>query len=198
MHFRATGLDLPATESRTYGLPREYAVALVLTGVERAPPKVEAGGSNPPGAARFDARKARSPRLIARRLETASSAAKAHRVTLDDEPDKRAGAVLKTDRRREARGEQDLRHPPFLDSEPVGRPASVGSGLGAERAADRVRRCPPPWRVNRTGAPARLRTPMAPKGVRLMSSALRHKRSRPAGCTPAPLRSLQPRHHFAG
>jgi hypothetical protein len=112
MHFRATGLDLPATESRTYGLPREYAVALVLTGVERAPPKVEAGGSNPPGAARFDARKARSPRLIARRLETASSAAKAHRVTLDDEPDKRAGAVLKTDRRREALGSRTsvIRH----------------------------------------------------------------------------------------
>ena len=62
-------------------------------------------------------------------------------------------------------------------------------------AGDQGLRCPPPWRVNRTGAPARLRTPMAPKGVRLRSSALRHERSRQAGRTPAPLRSLQPRHH---
>ena len=45
-------------------------------------------------------------------------------------------------------------------------------------AGDQGLRCPPPWRVNRTGAPARLRTPMAPKGVRLRSSALRHERSR--------------------
>lgn len=58
-------------------------------------------------------------------------------------------------------------------------------------AGDQGLRCPPPWRVNRTGAPARLRTPMAPKGVRLRSSALRHQRSRQAGRTPAPLRSLQ-------
>jgi hypothetical protein len=53
-------------------------------------------------------------------------------------------------------------------------------------AGDQGLRCPPPWRVNRTGAPARLRTPMAPKGVRLKSSALRHKRSRQAGRAPAP------------
>ena len=45
-------------------------------------------------------------------------------------------------------------------------------------AGDQGLRCPPFWRVNRTGAPARLRTPMAPKGVRLRSSALRHERSR--------------------
>ena len=52
--------------------------------------------------------------------------------------------------------------------------------------------------VNRTGAPARLRTPMAPKGVRLRSSALRHQRSRQAGRTPAPLRSLQAPAPFRG
>ena len=65
-------------------------------------------------------------------------------------------------------------------------------------AGDQGLRCPPPWRVNRTGAPARLRTPMAPKGVRLRSSALRHQRSRQAGRTPAPLRSLQASAPFRG
>ena len=56
-------------------------------------------------------------------------------------------------------------------------------------AGDQGLRCPPPWRVNRTGAPARLRTPMAPKGVRLRSSALRQFRLKLAAtlrsaCTP--------------
>jgi hypothetical protein len=37
-----------------------------------------------------------------RRLETAALAAKADGAALDDEPDKRAGAALKTDGRREA------------------------------------------------------------------------------------------------
>ena len=43
-------------------------------------------------------------------------------------------------------------------------------------AGDQGLRCPPSWRVNRTGAPARLRTPMAPQDVRLRSSALRQFR----------------------
>ena len=55
-----------------------------------------------------------------RSLETAASAAKADRATLDDEPDKRAGAALKTDGRREALGARTsvIRH---LDSEPARR-----------------------------------------------------------------------------
>ena len=52
--------------------------------------------------AKFDARKARGPPFNGR-LETAvPAAAKAVRAALDDEPDKRAGAALKTDGRREA------------------------------------------------------------------------------------------------
>lgn len=74
---------------------------------------------------------------------------------MDGQPDKRAGAALKTDGR-ETAGEHVLDHPPFqhhpytlkikdissifgcfstthLGSEPAGRPASVGSGVGALR-----------------------------------------------------------------
>jgi hypothetical protein len=60
------------------------------------------------------------------------------------------GAVLKT-AGCASTADQDQHLSAILDSEPVGRPASVGSGVGAARAADRARRCPPPWRVNRKG-----------------------------------------------
>ena len=63
-------------------------------------------------------------------------------------------------------------------------------------AGDQGLRCPPFWRVNRTGVPARLRTPMAPQGVRLRSSALRHQRLRQAGCSPAQPRGLQASAHI--
>jgi hypothetical protein len=51
--------------------------------------------------AKFDARKARAPRTLKGKLKR-TCAAKADRAALDDEPDKRAGAALKTDGRREA------------------------------------------------------------------------------------------------
>ena len=70
--------------------------------MEHDPPKVEDVGSSPIVVAKFDARKARGPPFNGR-LETAvPAAAKAVRAALDDEPDKRAGAALKTDGRREA------------------------------------------------------------------------------------------------
>ena len=58
------------------------------------------------------------------------------RASTDDEPDRRAGAALKADGRPCGAEDQDLRYPPFRDSDPQEidtnwRPASVGSGVGA-------------------------------------------------------------------
>jgi len=50
---------------------------------------------------------------VVAKFETAVPAAKADRSVLDDEPDKRAGAVLKTDGRREALRCKPAVTPPF-------------------------------------------------------------------------------------
>ena len=65
---------------------------------EHDPPKVEDVGSSP---------------IVVAKFETAVPAAKADRSALDDEPDKRAGAALKTDGRREALRCKPAVTPPF-------------------------------------------------------------------------------------
>jgi hypothetical protein len=50
---------------------------------------------------------------VVAKFETAVPAAKADRSALDDEPDKRAGAALKTDGRREALRCKPAVTPPF-------------------------------------------------------------------------------------
>jgi hypothetical protein len=56
---------------------------------------------------------------------------------------------------------------------PVGGRPPLEADWGAARAADRTRRCPPPWRVNRAGEPVPVRSGMGLKGLTFEFSALR-------------------------